>query len=118
MIIRRASFSIHLPATKNRSRSTPITGNRWNPTKPSLKILLWSNLGEMARKRGGHGGMDFIMIYRLLQTMHNGEAPDSDVYDAAEWSAPGRSRKCRWQIAARRWIFPILGESSPPSPLS
>lgn len=50
---------------------------------------LWTNLGELARKRGGHGGMDFIMIYRLLQTLHEGLPPDIDVYDAAEWSAPG-----------------------------
>lgn len=50
---------------------------------------LWTNLGELARNRGGHGGMDFIMIYRLLQTLHEGLAPDMDVYDAVEWSAPG-----------------------------
>ena len=29
------------------------------------------------------------MNYRLIQTLHEGLAPDSDVYDAAEWSAPG-----------------------------
>ncbi len=50
---------------------------------------LWTNLGELARKRGGHGGMDFIMIYRLLQTIQQGLPPDIDVYDAVEWSAPG-----------------------------
>ena len=50
---------------------------------------LWKTLGEYARERGGHGGMDYIMNYRLIQTLHEGLAPDSDVYDAAEWSAPG-----------------------------
>ncbi|MBX3012010.1 MAG: Gfo/Idh/MocA family oxidoreductase [Caldilineaceae bacterium] len=50
---------------------------------------LWTNLGELARKRGGHGGMDFIMIYRLLQTIHEGLPPDMDVYEAVEWSVPG-----------------------------
>ncbi|MEZ4859948.1 MAG: Gfo/Idh/MocA family oxidoreductase [Caldilineaceae bacterium] len=50
---------------------------------------LWTNLGELARNRGGHGGMDFIMIYRLLQTFHAGLPPDIDVYDAVEWSVPG-----------------------------
>lgn len=57
--------------------------------KAQYEDPLWTNLGELARKRGGHGGMDFIMNYRLLQTMHQGLPPDSDVYDAAEWSAPG-----------------------------
>lgn len=37
---------------------------------------------------GGHGGMDYIMLYRLAQTMKLGLAPDIDVYDSATWSAP------------------------------
>ena len=49
---------------------------------------LWRELGERARS-GGHGGMDFVMTYRLIQTMREGLAPDMDVYDAASWSAPG-----------------------------
>jgi hypothetical protein len=43
---------------------------------------------ELARKKGGHGGMDFIMAYRLVECMREGTAPDFDVYDAASWSAP------------------------------
>ena len=49
---------------------------------------LWAENGERARKNGGHGGMDFIMAYRLVQTLREGLVPDSDVYDAATWSAP------------------------------
>lgn len=37
---------------------------------------------------GGHGGMDYMMLYRLAQTMKLGLAPDIDVYDSATWSAP------------------------------
>ena len=50
---------------------------------------LWKEEGEIAKKIGGHGGMDFIMLYRLLQCMKQGLPPDMDVYDAATWSAPG-----------------------------
>jgi hypothetical protein len=50
---------------------------------------LWKEYGEQARKQGGHGGMDFIMNFRLVQIMRQGLPPDSDVYDAADWSAPG-----------------------------
>lgn len=44
-------------------------------------------VGEQARKVGGHGGMDFIMDYRLIYCLRNGLPLDQDVYDAAEWSA-------------------------------
>jgi predicted dehydrogenase len=50
---------------------------------------LWKKVGELARELGGHGGMDFIMAYRLVQCMKQGVPPDIDVYDAAAWSAPG-----------------------------
>ncbi len=50
---------------------------------------LWKQEGEIAKKLGGHGGMDYIMLYRLLQCMRQGLVPDMDVYDAAMWSAPG-----------------------------
>ena len=50
---------------------------------------LWTRMGEIAKELGGHGGMDFIMAYRLIECMKNGTAPDIDVYDAAAWSAAG-----------------------------
>jgi predicted dehydrogenase len=49
---------------------------------------VWKETGELARKLGGHGGMDFVMAYRLIQAITKGIAPDMDVYDAATWSAP------------------------------
>lgn len=49
---------------------------------------LWSKQGELARRMGGHGGMDYIMSFRLIQCMLEGLPPDMDVYDAAAWSAP------------------------------
>jgi hypothetical protein len=36
-----------------------------------------------------HGGMDFILIYRLIEWMRKGLVPEMDVDDAAAWSAPG-----------------------------
>jgi len=44
-------------------------------------------VGEKAKEVGGHGGMDFIMDYRLIYCLRNGLPLDQDVYDAAEWSA-------------------------------
>ena len=56
--------------------------------KKDYESPLWAEQGEMARMSGGHGGMDFIMIYRLLQCFREGLPPDMDVYDGAAWSAP------------------------------
>jgi hypothetical protein len=55
----------------------------------SFEHPLWKKMGDIAKKLGGHGGMDFIMLYRLLERFRNGEAPDMDVYDAALWSSVG-----------------------------
>lgn len=43
-------------------------------------------IGEMAQKVGGHGGMDFLMTWRLIDCLRNGLPMDIDVYDAAAWS--------------------------------
>ncbi len=42
---------------------------------------------EKAKQVGGHGGMDYIMDYRLVYCLRNGLPLDEDVYDAAEWSS-------------------------------
>jgi hypothetical protein len=44
-------------------------------------------VGALAKQVGGHGGMDFIMDWRLIDCLRNGLALDQDVYDAALWSA-------------------------------
>jgi hypothetical protein len=52
-------------------------------------ILAEQSLVETAKRVGGHGGMDFIMDYRLIYCLRNGLPLDQDVYDAAEWSCLG-----------------------------
>ncbi|MFA5688004.1 MAG: Gfo/Idh/MocA family oxidoreductase [Kiritimatiellales bacterium] len=67
-------------------------GHEWlNPEE--LKELeakyehpLSRTIGSIARKIGGHGGMDFIMDYRLIYCLKHGLSLDMDVYDAAAWS--------------------------------
>ena len=57
--------------------------------KEQYESPLWKKQGDTARKLGGHGGMDYLMCYRLVECMREGLEPDIDVYDAAAWSAPG-----------------------------
>ena len=47
---------------------------------------LWRDVSEMAKKIGGHGGMDFIMDLRWAWCLQNGEPLDMDVYDLAATS--------------------------------
>ena len=48
---------------------------------------LSKQIGEKAKKVGGHGGMDFIMDSRLSYCLRKGLPLDQDVYDAATWSS-------------------------------
>ena len=48
---------------------------------------LSKEMKEVAKKVGGHGGMDYIMDYRLIYCLHNGLPLDQNVYDAATWSS-------------------------------
>ncbi|HVP91223.1 MAG TPA: Gfo/Idh/MocA family oxidoreductase [Terriglobales bacterium] len=47
---------------------------------------LWKAMASKGEGRG-HGGMDYIEDYRLIQSLRKGEPLDQDVYDAAAWSA-------------------------------
>jgi hypothetical protein len=47
--------------------------------------ILTPELEATAKEVGGHGGMDFIMDYRLIYCLNNGLPLDMDVYDLAEW---------------------------------
>ena len=59
----------------------------------SLKELLMQKykhpiaaaIEEKAKEVGGHGGMDYIMDYRLIHCLQKGLPLDMDVYDLAEW---------------------------------
>jgi hypothetical protein len=56
-------------------------------------------LGETAKKVGGHGGMDFLMAWRLVDCLRNGLPLDQDVYDAALWSSVAPLSE--WSVANR-----------------
>ncbi len=49
-------------------------------------ILYGSALATRLCVPGGHGGMDFVMLWRMVYCLRNGLPMDQDVYDAAAWS--------------------------------
>ena len=66
-----------------------IEGGKLDPFFEKYNHPLWTRMGEEAKKGGGHGGMDWLMWWRTIYCLRNGEALDQDVYDAAAWSAVG-----------------------------
>ncbi len=59
---------------------------------------LWTEI-EAKAKGAGHGGMDFLEDYRLIEALLKGRQPDMDVYDGASWSAV--SALSEWSVARR-----------------
>lgn len=55
--------------------------------RESYKHPFWKVAGEIARKIGGHGGMDFVMDLRWAYCLQNGLPLDTDVYDLATYSS-------------------------------
>lgn len=56
-------------------------------------------MGNMAKDIGGHGGVDTLVVWRLIDCLRNGIPLDMDVYDAALWSCI--SPLSEWSVANR-----------------
>ncbi|MBR5977851.1 MAG: Gfo/Idh/MocA family oxidoreductase [Verrucomicrobia bacterium] len=55
-------------------------------TEQYMPVIV-KRIGEMAKQIGGHGGMDFLMTWRLIDCLRNGLPLDIDVYDSVSWSS-------------------------------
>ncbi len=81
------------------------TGHDWISEEEYKKLEekyqpeIIKRIGELAKKVGGHGGMDFLMDWRLIDCLRNGLPLDQDVYDAASWSAIAPLSE--WSVANR-----------------
>ena len=66
--------------------------HKWYDEKQAEEIRmkyrhpLWKTVGELAKRVGGHGGMDFIMDARWVYCLQQGLPLDMDVYDLAATS--------------------------------
>ncbi len=66
-----------------------ITPEEYKTLEEKYAPPIVKKVGEMAKQVGGHGGMDFLMDWRLIDCLRNGIPLDIDVYDAAAWSVIG-----------------------------
>jgi len=80
-------------------------GHAWKSKEETQEIErkytpeIVKRVGDLAKQIGGHGGMDFIMDWRLIDCLRNGLPLDQDVYDAALWSSI--SPLSEWSVANR-----------------
>lgn len=64
-----------------------LSSEEYNSLQEKYKPEIVKKIGEMAKQVGGHGGMDFIMDWRIVDCLRNGLPLDIDVYDTALWSS-------------------------------
>lgn len=102
---------IHLiSGTKGVARKWPLpgriaTGHEWMPEEEMEALQeeytppIVERIGELAKQVEGHGGMDFMMNWRVIDCLRNGLPLDQDVYDAALWSVVAPLSE--WSVANR-----------------
>ena len=64
-----------------------ISADEFKVLEEKYKPAIVKKVGELAKQVGGHGGMDFLEDWRLIDCLRNGLPLDQDCYDAALWSA-------------------------------
>lgn len=74
-----------IPNHENLSGHSFISADDQKALMEKYKHPIHRELEEVAKTVGGHGGMDYMMDYRLVYCLRNGLPLDMDVYDLAEW---------------------------------
>lgn len=70
--------------------SKPGNPEEW---KPSSKFMskwqhpYWKRSADIAGKQGGHGGIDWFVLYDFVNMIRYNREPWIDVYDASTWSS-------------------------------
>ena len=73
---------IHLDGMEHRWIQGPLLHSFYD----RYEHPLWKRLGTEAWLAGGHGGMDFVMLWRMIYCLRNGEPLDQNVYEGCSWS--------------------------------
>ena len=79
------------PLTAPGDKPRPQTFHQWDYAMDKWYELydhpLWKSMRKVAELAGGHGGMDYMMLRRIVQCLQEGLALDQTVYDGASWSS-------------------------------
>jgi predicted dehydrogenase len=82
-----------------------VSPEEYKAIEEKYKPEIVKRIGELAKKVGGHGGMDFLMDWRTIDCLRNGLPLDQDVYDAALWSSIGPLSE--WSAANQSNSIPV-----------
>jgi predicted dehydrogenase len=63
------------------------SSEEFNAIAEKYEHPLFKRMGELSSKMGGHGGMDFLMLFRIIECLRNGEPLDQNVYEGCFWSS-------------------------------
>jgi predicted dehydrogenase len=75
-------------------------GSKLNEFLAKYDHPLWKKLSVTAQTTaGGHGGMDYIMMWRIITCLRQGEPLDQNVYDSTSWSV--LAPLTEWSVANR-----------------
>ena len=80
------AFAQKWPMTHIAFGHSPVSEEKLQELYDTYSPEIITRIGEMAKKVGGHGGMDFLMDWSLINSLRNGLPVDMDCYDAALWS--------------------------------
>lgn len=61
----------------------------WEVIASKYEHPLYKRMGQLSKEMGGHGGMDYLMLFRIIECLQNGEPLDQNVYEGCFWSAVG-----------------------------
>ena len=61
----------------------------WEEIAAKYEHPLYKRMGELSKEMGGHGGMDYLMLFRIIECLQKGEPLDQNVYEGCFWSAVG-----------------------------
>lgn len=86
-----------LPGKISEGHDDFLNEGQFNKLKETYEPRIIKHIGAIAKDIGGHGGMDFMMDWRLIDCLRNGLPVDMDVYDAAAWSVVGPLSE--WSVA-------------------
>lgn len=78
----------------------------WEEIAAKYEHPLFKRMGELAKKMGGHGGMDFLMLFRIIECLRNGEPLDQNVYEGCFWSAVGPLSEKSVALEGAPQVFP------------